>query len=389
MAIKPRLIVNRAYETDAPGTHSSTGSLCRVLERCGSCPRLDEPYTQQIAEKNQNFHRELAQCLAQYGHKLPLWNDPVESPARFAYRHVVDLSVSWRLDAEQKPWVDLGYYKKDLHSVVDIGRCPVQSNYLNNVLAWLRATFKEHVDLIANPKSPQGFIKNITLKTSHFNRQTMVIFRTLGDNPEEEARVLRPLARALRESLAHVQGVFIEQDMVCLAGQEYFKEKYGSEVFNIHVSQQIFMNPQIYTLHLQHMVQALERVTDPLDHDQGIWVYESGTEVWQAFLKPLGKPVYTQSQAVKVPFDTLILPIPRYGPADISEKSTHELMKNTAKNPHVHYALLYGAHPGRLAGWADIFLQAKFSIEQAWLCDTAPGTNYGECVLVLKKDLAS
>ncbi len=219
---------------------------CRILEKCGSCPSLDFPYKTQIAQKTADFKSRLQKAGGEFASIIV--KDCVESEERLGYRHTAKLVVSEHLSISNnqfpshtngKRWIDLGIYKQSNNEVVDIGRCPIQTNIMNDISAYLRTGIRIHNISVYTPRQKTGLLHCIILRSSHHTRQAQVTFVVT----KPDVNLLRPFARDISEKFMNIQGVFMQvaspgksqsneeekQDgeLKLLVGQDLLEEKYG------------------------------------------------------------------------------------------------------------------------------------------------------------------
>ena len=219
---------------------------CRILEKCGSCPSLDFPYKTQLSQKTMDFKSRLQNAGEEFS--TAIIKDCVESEERLGYRHTVKLVVSehsglgnsqFSSHANAKRWIDLGIYRQSLNEVVDIGRCPIQTNIMNDISAWLRTGIRVHNISVYTPRQKTGLLHCIVLRSSHHTRQAQVTFVVT----KPDINLLRPFARDISEKFMNIQGVFMQvappgkyqgnedekkdEELKLLVGQDLIEEKYG------------------------------------------------------------------------------------------------------------------------------------------------------------------
>lgn len=228
---------------------------CKIIEKCNYCPNLDLPYKTQLLQKTNDLKQKIhsENSLLQ---KIII-KDCVASEDRFGYRHQIKLIVSEHFSSDPvspKRWIDVGLYNQSINSVVDIGRCPVQTSLTNDIAAFFRTGIRLHNLSIYTPKNRSGLIHSIVVRTTHSTRQAQVIINITKD----ESQILKPLARELAEKIMNIQGVFVQiiQPMhgednanfkvTKLVGQDEIEEQY-SEV-NIKYSSSTYLppNPRMY-----------------------------------------------------------------------------------------------------------------------------------------------
>ncbi len=186
---------------------------CRILAACGSCPVLDVDYRTTLVLKSTDLKNRLAQA----GMSTVPVMDCNPSPERLSYRHTAKLVVSEEVHPTKGRFIRIGLYRPQSHEVIDIGKCPVQTEALNIVAGYLRYAFKEFDISIYNPRTRQGLIRYVVIRSSRQTKETLVTLVTSEDGKAK----LRPLARDLREKIGFVKGVL-----------EHINRSAGNEIFN-------------------------------------------------------------------------------------------------------------------------------------------------------------
>ncbi len=236
---------------------------CRVLEKCGSCPTLDISYKSQLMQKTADLKSRVQKAGSDFS--TVVIKDCVESEDRLGYRHNVKLVVSERMSfggrSSQKEgtkrWIDLGFYRQSLNEVVDIGRCPIQSNTMNDIMGWLRTGIRLHNVSVYTLKNKTGLLQNVVIRTSRHTRQAILIFIVT----KADLATLRPLARDIAEKYMNVQGIYmqvvtpgrsaqnedekINDNLTLIVGQDLLEEKFGNFVFKFSAASFMSINPMI------------------------------------------------------------------------------------------------------------------------------------------------
>jgi 23S rRNA (uracil1939-C5)-methyltransferase len=252
---------------------------CRILEKCGSCPSLDFPYKTQLTQKTVDFKTRLEKAGEEFSSSII--KDCVESEERLGYRHTVKMVVSEHLGISNskfsshtngKRWIDLGNYKQSTNEVVDTGRCPIQTNIMNDISAWLRTGIRIHNISIYTPRQKSGLLHCIILRSSHHTRQAQVTFVVT----KPDVNLLRPFARDISEKFMNIQGVFMqvaspgknqenddekrEGELIILAGQDLLEEKYGDLLLKFSASSYMPVN-SLLASRIYNRIEELSELT--------------------------------------------------------------------------------------------------------------------------------
>lgn len=181
----------------APSRHQGTNP-CRVFEACQSCSLLNLEYKFQVLEKTDQVRRYFDHYTIQHF---------VLSPDRFSYKHAIKLVISAHFVRGQR-WVDVGFYRKSLEKVVDIGNCPIQHNRMNDVIHHTRIFLKNNGVTIYNPTRKSGMLSGMILRISRTTQQILVTFLV----KDVDVTAMKPMARYLMEACSSIEGVFLEAD---------------------------------------------------------------------------------------------------------------------------------------------------------------------------------
>ncbi len=100
---------------------------CPYFGRCGGCSYQHIDYPEQLALKA----KQVEQSLRRIGHFADLsLGAIVPSPKPYGYRNRITVHVEQGV---------VGYYRRDVHRLIDIERCPIAASEVNQALAELRA----------------------------------------------------------------------------------------------------------------------------------------------------------------------------------------------------------------------------------------------------------
>lgn len=186
--------------------------ICKVLEECGSCPSLDVSYREQLSQKTKHLkHLAKAQGFENISIK-----DCAASVSKLGYRHAAKLVISEDVK-DTKRWIKIGLYKPMSHQVVDVGRCPVQSEKINQITAFLRGAIKDFKISVYNPRTKKGLLRYVAIRSTKKRGDSLVTFVTSSKEKES----LGALAREMVGQLGCVEGVI-----------QHFNDSTGNEIFN-------------------------------------------------------------------------------------------------------------------------------------------------------------
>ena len=192
-----RLFVNR----EGTPERKEYFDICRVGEACGSCPRLDDNYNNMLTQKTEDLKKQAAEG----GMGNVLVRDCISSPDTLGYRRTAKLAISSELRPDfEKPYIAIGLYKQNSHQVIDVGRCPVQADRLNEVLGFLRGEIGREGISVYDERTRAGLLRYLVLKNSLATNQVLITLVTTSEDPK-----LKPFARKICEKFSYVNGVTV------------------------------------------------------------------------------------------------------------------------------------------------------------------------------------
>lgn len=219
---------------------------CKIIEKCGSCPSLDLSYKTQLQQKTADFKARLLKAGDEFSKSIV--KDCIESEEKYGYKHHIKMVVSehtslsssqFSSHANAKRWIDLGIYNQSSNEVVDTGRCPIQTNVMNDITAYIRTGIRIHNVSVYTPKQKNGLLHCVIVRSSHYTRQAQVTFVVT----KADLNLLRPFARDISEKFMNIQGVFMQiaspeqqinnqdvandQELKIIVGQDLIEEKYS------------------------------------------------------------------------------------------------------------------------------------------------------------------
>ena len=173
-------------------------SICKHADLCGSCPLIDVPYNQQLSGKSDDL-RKMADDA---GFSNVIVRDCAPSPDTLGYRRTVKLAVDSFTDMNDRVRVSIGLYKPTTHKVIDVGRCPIHSDRVNELLAFLRGEIWRDGLTTYNERSRRGLLRYVIVKNSFATNQILLTLVVTENDPK-----LKAFARKLCEKFSYLNGV--------------------------------------------------------------------------------------------------------------------------------------------------------------------------------------
>lgn len=189
-----RMFVNREGRSEKMGYDST----CRILDLCGSCPIMDNPYPQQLTSKWEDLRKQVDEA----GMANVIVRDCVPSPDTLGYRRAVKLAVDSVKGADDRVRVSIGLYKPATHKVIDVGRCPIHSDRVNELLAFLRGEIWREGISTYQERTRQGLLRYVILRNAFATNQILLTLVVT-----ENSAGLKSFARKICEKFSYVNGV--------------------------------------------------------------------------------------------------------------------------------------------------------------------------------------
>lgn len=170
---------------------------CPVYSRCGGCQLQHLSYEGQLKAKRERV-KECLQRIAKAG-QIDV-EACLPSPDPFGWRHKVQMPAS---SADGR--VVFGFYEKRSHTIVPVSKCLIHCEEGDSAM---RALEEEATSLGITPyceQSGKGSLRHILLKTSRFDKKTLAVLITNG----QERKKMEKLAERLMERRPDVAGVYL------------------------------------------------------------------------------------------------------------------------------------------------------------------------------------
>jgi 23S rRNA (uracil1939-C5)-methyltransferase len=208
---------------------------CPYFGRCGGCRLQHLAYPAQLRFKA----KQVADCLARIGGVGAIAIHPIiGAPELYGYRNKMEFTVAATPGGEG-PIV--GLHEADRYDVVlDIDRCLLQSEAMNELLGEGRAFFAEAKLSVYEQGSGEGLLRFLVLREAKRTGEAMVNVVTSAPQLGE----LEPLADRLRRRVPRTASVILNvnpkkasvavgvEDHL-LAGRDHIREALGGLVFQI------------------------------------------------------------------------------------------------------------------------------------------------------------
>jgi 23S rRNA (uracil1939-C5)-methyltransferase len=230
--VKPKYSHGKLQELLQPSPHRQRPS-CIVADKCGGCQWQHINYEFQLeAKRNQ-----VIQALERIGGFSQPPVDPVLAAASsLGYRN----KATYPLGKSSTGQVQIGYYQKASHQLINLNQCPVQDSRLNPILAEIKQDIQQRGWQIYDERRHQGQIRHLGLR---IGRRTGEILLTLvvkdwnlpgiaSQAEEWLQRYPQLVGVSLNRNSDRTNAIF-GRETRCIAGKPYLREKFSKLEFQV------------------------------------------------------------------------------------------------------------------------------------------------------------
>lgn len=375
--------------------------FCQLARTCGGCSWQEIAYDNQLKFKQQIVANELKQ------QQLNIEVHPTCPSPSQAYRSKIQLPVHFN-----KGKIQLGYFKKNSHEIIDLENCPIHPSSVNTLTRELKKLIIQNKIPIYDEKKHKGLLRHILIRFSIWEQKSILTFVVNADSvPDSMIKLKNDLLQNEKNFKAIVINFNTEQSNTILGikdevvwGNDLLDEVVNDKHF-FFSSKSFFQTNIAVTEKICEKVQSLFKGGTLLDLYSGVGLYAvllgekaknitcveySKTATAHAInnLKANGLDSKSECFAGDVLkflenyaheqkcFDTIIVNPPRKG----LDKRVRELLPTLVKQD-----LLYiSCSPVTLA--RDLKeLSGAFDIKEVFPFDMFPHTHHVENVVHLKK----
>lgn len=234
----------KIVELIEPSPHR-VNPICPMQKVCGACQLQFIDYDYQLKLKKEIVEDTMHSI---YGGKLDV-KDVIPSPQNKEYRHKIQYPISETRDSKR---ILAGYYKPASHELVNIKYCPIQPEYCDKIIEFIRVAAQECGISGYKEKSHAGDLRHVVIRSSAYNGQNLVI---LVVNSTRVFDKLKKLANRIFTELDNVVGVCVNfnsqktnlilgKETQILEGEGYIEEQLCDRIFKIGAETFFQVNPK-------------------------------------------------------------------------------------------------------------------------------------------------
>lgn len=205
---------------------------CKLFGTCGGCQLMHLSYEQQLKIKQQR----VVDALQRIG-KIKDVNVPDCEPSTnsLAYRNKIQLPVR-----QGKSDIAIGLYARSSHTLVEVDSCPIHCSIGDHVYQAVSALVKFSGIQAYDPKTGQGELRHLLIKSAVHTEQVLVILVTHSDSQHTTGSLAKQIMKQCPQVKGVVQNINPKNDNVILgakyqllAGSGHIQEALGDLLFKV------------------------------------------------------------------------------------------------------------------------------------------------------------
>ncbi len=221
---------------------------CPYFYKCGGCQVMNLDY-----EKGQLPYKQkvVKDALERIGGFSKFELKPIigmDSPKR--YRNKGQYPVAQVLATKEGREIQVGFYKKGSHEVIDVADCLLQSEAHASINRVIRTFLLENKISLYDEKSHKGLIRHIMIRNNKANDQVMVVIVINGKSLPQQALLVNQLISEVKEIQSIVLNVNTSKgnrvlgfENETLYGSPVIKDRIGELSFDISPLSFFQVNP--------------------------------------------------------------------------------------------------------------------------------------------------
>lgn len=205
---------------------------CQLFGTCGGCQLMHLSYKEQLKIKQQR----VIDALQRIG-KIKEIDVPVCVPSNqsLAYRNKIQLPVR-----QGKVDIAIGLYARSSHTLVEVETCPIHCSIGDSVYQSVSALVKLSDIQAYDPKTGEGELRHLLIKSAVHTGQVLVILVTHSDSTHLTGALAKKIMEQCPQVKGVVQNINSKNDNVILgakyhllAGAGYIQEALGDLLFKV------------------------------------------------------------------------------------------------------------------------------------------------------------
>lgn len=221
-----------------------TEPFCKLQKVCGACQLQFINYEAQL-----KYKKEIVQDVMKsiYGGSVDI-KDVIPSPLIKEYRHKIQYPIGQTQNSKR---ILAGYYKTGSHELVNIKHCPIQPEYCDKIIDFIRTKSEELGISGYNENNGNGELRHVVIRSSNYNKNNLVI---LVVNSYKVSNKVNKLAKLIYNELENISGVVVNfnnrktnlilgEKTELIAGCDYIEEQLCDKIFKVGAKTFFQVNP--------------------------------------------------------------------------------------------------------------------------------------------------
>lgn len=218
--------------------------FCKMQKVCGACQLQFISYNAQLKYKKQIVEDTMKSI---YGKEVEV-RDVIPSPLEKEYRHKIQYPIGQTKDSKR---ILAGYYKTGTHELVNIKYCPIQPEYCDKIIEFIREKAQELNIEGYKESSNSGELRHVVIRTSFDNKKSLVVLVVNSDRVSDK---IKNLCKAIYSELNGINGVGVNYNNKktnlilgdktdIIIGEEFIEEKLCDKTFKVGAKTFFQVNP--------------------------------------------------------------------------------------------------------------------------------------------------
>ena len=233
----------KVVELIEPSSHR-VAPKCPMQKVCGACQLQFIEYDYQLKIKKEIVKDAMKSIL---GEDVEI-NNVIPSPDIYNYRHKIQYPIGQTQNSKR---ILAGYYKPSSHELVNIKYCPIQPEYCDEIIDFIRNNAQELNISGYNEKSHKGLLRHVVIRAS---KQTGKFLVTLVINSRDLKDNIIKLAQKIYTGLENIDGITVNfnskktnlilgNKSQLIIGNDFVEESLCDKIFKIGEKTFFQVNP--------------------------------------------------------------------------------------------------------------------------------------------------
>ena len=218
--------------------------FCKMQKVCGACQLQFINYDAQLKYKKEIVKDAMRSILT----KDVEVRDVIPSPLLKEYRHKIQYPVGQTKDSKR---IIAGYYKTGTHELINIKYCPIQPEYCDKIIDFIRNKAQELKISGYDEKTGKGEIRHVVIRTSCTNKKCLVV---LVLNSDCITKSVKKLAELIFNEFDNINGIAVNLNnkktnlilgdkTELIKGTDYIEENLCDKTFRVGAKTFFQVNP--------------------------------------------------------------------------------------------------------------------------------------------------